>query len=66
MCVFLFERCHNELTADVSGAGRAVLHGAGVGPFLSVGCSLTVPALWGEDRAALAHVELMYCMREYV
>lgn len=55
---FLFQRCYNELAADLSGAGRAVLHGAGVGPFLSVGCSLTVPALWGaEDRAALAHVD---------
>lgn len=59
MC-FLFKpktrRCYNELTADRSGAGRTVVHGAGVGPFLSVGCSLIAPLLQGaEERGAITH-----------
>lgn len=29
-----------KVTADLSGAARAVVHGAGVCPLLSVGCSL--------------------------
>jgi len=37
-----------ELTADVSDVAGAVRHGAGVGPSLSVGCTLVVPALWTE------------------
>ena len=33
------------LTADPSEGCSAVLHGAGVGPLLSVGCSLAAPCL---------------------
>ena len=59
MC-FLFKpktrRCYNELTADRSGAGRTVVHGAGVGPFLSIGCSFIAPLLQGaEERGAITH-----------
>lgn len=38
-------KAYHEPTADLSVAVGAVPHGAGVGPSLSVGCSLAVPAL---------------------
>lgn len=40
----------NKLTADLSGTVQAVVHGAGVGPLLSVGFSLFVPALCREEE----------------
>lgn len=51
----VYTRCSDELTADLPGAVRAVIHGAGVGPSLSVGCCLPVPALWGAEGRERSH-----------
>jgi len=46
--ISLVSKPSDGITADHPVAVGAVLHGAGVGPSLSVGCSLVVPALWTE------------------
>lgn len=44
-----FEVFEDHPTADLSVTGKAVAQGASVRPFLSVGGSLVVPALWATD-----------------
>lgn len=45
-----------QLTTDHPGAVWAVVHGAGVGPPLSVGRRFFVPTLWRSDTTALDSV----------
>lgn len=55
--------CHKELTADHSGACRAVGHGAGCGPFRSIVCSLFVPDLnEGVKKGTNKSTNLSRCM----